>query len=292
MIKNMIRTVLLVGISSLLMTNCDDKFDGKSGTRTITFPESDKVRQLIEYKNGKKNGWLIEFYDNGNLKAYQKFKNDEWTDTSYFFHENGKLSSIQFKIDKKKQGCWIRFNKEGGIYSEMCFKDDALNGYSHEYTYNTGRMTSKFYFVDGRQEGKQETFHNNGKRRSVAYYKENIPCLGLKEWDDKGRAINNKFEMQVEEKNTVMMDGKLKFFVRLTDPKDSDDVYRISNFSAGNEIVQIMHLEKKRDYHLLTLMVEKGSFLMEPVKIAAYRKTNFGNIYIETKTINAFVNNY
>lgn len=45
-------------------------------------------------------------------------------------------------------------------------EDGKLNGFYY-YFYDSGSIRGKFYYVDGKQNGKFITFHENGKTKSV-----------------------------------------------------------------------------------------------------------------------------
>lgn len=272
--------------------SCSDKFDGKDGVKTVMFPHSDKVHQTVEYKNGMMNGTLKEYYENGNLKTIQHFKDDKNVDSAIYYHPNGKLKGIQIQENGFKAGCWKKFNESGKLYSEMCFTDGKLNGTVKTYSYKSLNLIECFNYKDGSKEGKQEIFYNSGKPKSVTYYYWDLPGLGTEEWLENGDPVNNDFEIHVSEKNKVKLENKLYFYVTLKDPQPDDEVWKIADKNEGNKITQEQKLEKEGDTFKLQFSVYNGGFIMEKVKIAAYRKTRFGNTFIKTYSFNASVNNY
>jgi antitoxin component YwqK of YwqJK toxin-antitoxin module len=143
---NLKTTTLLFGII-LLGSSCN-KFDGKDGIKTVYFPESEIVQQIVEYKDGKRIGELKEFYRNGNLKVRQYYKNDSLTDSAFFYYENGNLQYTQYLKDFKKEGTWKKYNEQGKVYEEINFKDDYLDGYTTTYTYRTGRVLQRLHYTD------------------------------------------------------------------------------------------------------------------------------------------------
>ena len=276
---------------SFFLMSCSD-FDGKNGIKTVKFPRSDNVCQLIEYKDGKKNGTLKEFYKNGNLRIVQHFQNDQNEDSSTFYHPNGKLAVIQIYKDGDKTGCWKKFNKEGKMYSTVNFENDRLNGSSQIFSYKSLHLIENYNFKDGFRNGKQETFYNSGKPKSVAYYFMDQPGLGTEEWTEGGDKINNDFIINVSESNKVNLENRLYFYITLDSQKPNDEVWRVVEKDTGRVITKYQRLEKQGDRFVLEFGVYEGGFIMEKVRIAAYRTTGLNNVVIKTAFFNASANHY
>jgi antitoxin component YwqK of YwqJK toxin-antitoxin module len=286
-----LKQAFIVALLFYFLQSCTDQFNG-NGIKTVYFKDSKKIFQTVEYKNGKKNGLLKEYYKNGHLKAVQHFTNDTLTDTSLFYHENGKLSNVQLMVKNKKQGCWKKYNKDGNLYSEINFKDGVLDGESVIYTYKSGRVLKRINYKEGSKHGKQETFYNSGKPESISYYNYDNPCLGTEEWDESGKKIKNDFKIIVEEQNKILMENSLKFLIHLENLKEDDVVYQMNEKDTGRIVTPVHRLPKKDNYFLLEFYVGRGSFIMEKIKIAAFRKTTKENIMVKTATIIASSNNF
>lgn len=283
---------ILGSIGLFLLISCSDSFDGKNGIKTINFPGTDKICQTIEYKEGKKNGTLKEYFENGNLKTVQHFKDDKNVDSALYYHINGKLAAIQIHNNGEKIGCWKKYNEAGKLYSDMCFEKNRLNGTALTYTYKTLHLIERFNFKDGYKHGKQETFYNSGKPKSIEYYNEDRLCAGTEEWFESGELVNNDFSIKYTEQNKVNLENKLYYIVTLENPSDDDEVFRVSDKDTGNVISQIQRLEKKGNQFVLEFSIYQGGFVMEKIKLAAYRKTRLGNTLIKTISFNASVNHF
>ena len=285
--------VKFIGVSLLLfLVSCSDSFDGKNGIKTVKFPDTDKVCQTIEYKDGKKNGVLKEYFENGNIKTVQHFKDDKNIDSAMYYHINGKLAVIQIHDNGEKVGCWKKYNESGKLYSDMCFEHDRLNGTTLTYTYKSLHLIERFNFKNGSKEGKQEVYYNSGKPKSVTYYHDDRLCLGTTEWLESGEMINNDFSIKYIEKNKVNIENKLYYIISLENPQPDDEVYSVLAQDTGNVVTQYQKLEKKGDDFVLQFSVYQGGFIMEKVKLAAYRKTGLGNTFIKTISFNASANNF
>lgn len=276
----------------LFFVSCSNEFDGKNGTKTVKFPGTEKICQTIEFRDGKKNGILKEYFENGNLKTVQHFKDNKNVDSALYYHINGKLAVIQMHNNGEKVGCWKKFNEAGELYSDMCFEKDRLNGTALTYTYKSLHLIERYNYKDGSKNGKQENFYNSGKPKSVTYYLDDRPCLGTTEWLESGEIINNDFSIKYLEQNKVNLEDKLYYVVTLENPHSDDEVFRVLAKDTGNVITQYQRLEKKGDNFVLEFSVHQGGFVMEKVKLAAYRKTRLGNTLIKTISFNASANNF
>lgn len=281
-----------VFILILIFTSCSDSFDGKDGIKIVKFPGTDKICQTVEFKDGKKNGTLKEYFENGNLKTIQHFKDNKNVDTALYYHINGKLAAVQIHNNGDKIGCWKKYNEAGKLYSDMCFEKDRLNGTTLTYTYKSLHLIERFNFRDGYKHGKQETFYNSGKPKSITYYYDDRLCLGTTEWFETGEQINNDFSIKYIEQNKVNLENKLYYIISLENPDPEDEVFRITDKDTGNVITQYQRLEKRGDSFVLEFFVGQSGFVMEKVKLAAYRKTRLGNTLAKTISFNAAANNF
>lgn len=269
-----------------------NNFNGIDGVKIVHFKGSEIVHQSIEYKHGKKNGIFKEYYKSGKIKALQKFIDDMPDDTSFFYYENGRLAKFQIRYKNRRQGCWKEFNKEGFLFSEICFKDDLLDSVSSEYTYRTGRLLTRVNYKEGVKHGLHELFYSNGKPKSRMFFNNGDLCLGTKEWSDNGREIKRDFKISVSEHNELLMKNTLSFIIRLQNPHPDDRVYQISANDTGRIIRCLANLPKINDAFILELNIGKGGFVMETIKVAAYRKINRDLTIIRTTSFKAAANNF
>lgn len=291
-IKNVLRNVIFSQIFIFFFSFCSDKFDGKNGTKIVYFPKTEKIKQSIEYRNGKKNGLYQEFYQNGMLKQKVFFIDDQAEDTTFTYYPNGKLEEFQIFSKGQKEGCWKKFNKEGMMYSAINFKNDRFDGESSTYTYRTGRLKERYHFKNGVKDGKQETFYNNGRLESVTYFSDGLPCLGTEEWYENGNVVPNDFKITISEKNQIQLNNTITYYIKLENPKSDDEVYEISEINKNGRFDILRNLKKEDGVFVLDYLVYKGGFLMQKSKLAVLRKTDMGNTFIKTTTINVSANNF
>ncbi|MBL7931439.1 MAG: hypothetical protein JNL60_06040 [Bacteroidia bacterium] len=107
----------------------------KDEEKIIYYPGTEIVKQSVQYKNGKKNGYFKEYFRNGSLKASQVYLNDTLNDTTLIYYENKRLKTFHTYKNKLKHGCWRDYNKEGKLISELFFKDGMLDSVCSTYGY-------------------------------------------------------------------------------------------------------------------------------------------------------------
>lgn len=278
---------------AVIFTQCQNSEDHPSdGIKTVHFPKSDVVKQTVEYKNGKKNGWLKEYYRNGVLKASQYYVNRTLDDTTRIYHTDGKLQIIRTYKNKLKHGCWRDYNKSGGLYSEVFFKNGFLDSVCSKYSYRSLHLLTRVNYKEGTKNGAEEKFYPDGKPQSKVYYDMGNLCKGGEEWYQNGEKINNDFKIYVSENDDVLLKNTLSYIVTLENPKPDDQVYQVVRPDSGNSVGAVFPLKKKDGRFMLEINVPPGGFVMEKITIAAYRKTPFKNTYIKTQSFNAASNNF
>ncbi len=289
--KHVLKLVFSVFILAAFYS-CSPSFDGKNGLNIVHFPNSEKVMMTAEFKDGKRDGELKEYYKNGKLKTHQHYVNDKLEDSSLLYYENGVLGELQYFKDHKREGTWKKFNKEGKVISEINYKNNELDGLSATYTYRTCKLQKRMNYRNGLLDGKQEVYYDNGKPQSITYYAGDHPCKGTQEWSETGEKINHDFKITVVEENKLLMENRLRFFITLENPQPDDRVLLLSEKDTGNLVTELEPLRKVDARYVLEYGLAKGGFLMEKARIGVFRKTGLGNTVIETKDITVAGTNY
>ena len=73
------------------------------------------------------NGPRVEYHENGLLKCEGIFKDGFWDGPLVSYYDNGNLDSKGTYKDGKRDGTWVAFNKDGTVYSNFTgtFKNGA-----------------------------------------------------------------------------------------------------------------------------------------------------------------------
>jgi antitoxin component YwqK of YwqJK toxin-antitoxin module len=281
----------LTFLCSVFLFSCKDV--PKSNVKIVYYPDTEKIYQQITYLDTLKDGEAKEFFPNGKLKSRRFYVKDLLDDTTFIYHDNGQLRSLQMYKNRKADGIWKEFNPQGKVYSEIHFKDGLFEGTSTTYTYRTGKIQERITFKKGIKDGLEEFYYPNGNPKSKILYNSGEPCRNIEEWYDDGEKVNNDFKISVQEHNDVLMKNTLTYFIKLENPKPDDKVYReVGPAKNDCEFGQLFRLPEENGAYKLQFEIHKGGFVMQEVKIVAFRKTLFGNTCSEVKTFNAASNNF
>lgn len=276
----------------LVLFSCSESDKIENGFKTIHFPGTDIIKQTVEYKKGKKNGFLKEFYRNGQLKAKQFYVNDSLNDSSMFYHKNGKIQSLHIYKNKVKSGAWREYNDKGQIISEMFFRNGLIDSTCSNYSYRSHHLITRVTYKQGYKNGTEETYYPNGQLKSKVYYNAGFVRKGTEEWLKNGAKINNDFTIHILENDAVLLKNTLTYMIKLENPKESDKVYQVLNPEPENDVTSIVPIQKVGSAFVYKYEIPKGSFVMEKVTIAAFRKTDFGNTVIKTQSFNVSSNHF
>jgi antitoxin component YwqK of YwqJK toxin-antitoxin module len=276
----------------LMFCSCFNDTELADGTKTSYFKNSKKIFCTTQYKGGKRNGMYLEYYKNGHLRLKRNYVNDSIQDTTFLFHENGRLALFQIILKGQRESVWKKYSKEGLLYSEVGYKNDQLDGKTVTHTYQSGRLLDSLNYKEGVLDGKQESFYDNGKPKNILYFNEGAPCFGTQEWTDMGETVKNDFKIYVHEENKVLMENTLKFIINLENCKADDEVWVVSDKDTGNVVTRMYRLTRSGNNFEWSMPVHRGGFVMDHIKIAAFRKTAMGNMFIKTTTFIASANNF
>ena len=154
----------------------------------LFFNEKGDTLQKIDYKNGKKNGYLstyeyevIKDITKGGLVSRELYLNEIKQGISYYYEKNYLYKSTTFKAGKKN-GLSKEFDKNGKII--------VITEYNNDYIINRERINN----IDksGFKQGVWKTFHPNDKIFIESNYFNDTLSGYYKEFDMTGKLL--KFE--------------------------------------------------------------------------------------------------
>ncbi|MDR6301456.1 toxin-antitoxin system YwqK family antitoxin [Mesonia maritima] len=161
-----------------------------------SFSQSEKINQFD--KQGKRHGEWIKKYEGsdqiryegtfehgkeiGTFKFYKPKSEDQPTATKTYFAEHdsvqvkfftkkGELVSKGNMIDKKREGIWKYYFKDGNLMMQETYKNDVLNGWKIVYFPN-GKITEKKHFENGVANGENLIYAKNGTLIQSYTYKD------------------------------------------------------------------------------------------------------------------------
>ena len=149
--------------------------DKREGSAYYYYP-SGKIKQIIHYKNGKKQGKSQEFDENGTIITLYEYHNDKMTAREFINRKNEK---------GEKTGVWKTFYPNGEKKEEEFYKNGVLDGVTLVYS-ERGILLNERTFSGGNLIGEDVpmaaepmlliTYHEDGvtiKRKGT--YLDSIP---------------------------------------------------------------------------------------------------------------------
>ena len=201
--------------------------------------ENGKLNRIINYKDGKKQGYSKEFSVDGTIITLYEYKNDY-----LIFKEK-----INRKDEKGlKQDTWKEFYKNDKIKIERNYLNDTLNGYYKEFD-QFGNLVSIFKYKNGEKFNIdsvksvnvviKEEYYDNGKIKYRGSYIDSVP-VGLHKnfaidgsvvnaylYNDFGKLIGEGLVDQDDKKQGIWKyyyeSGELQAEGRYTNDKKSDE---------------------------------------------------------------------
>lgn len=175
-LKNKISFGLLGVLISTFLVQCNSKKE-ENNSNEIDNTKSTIVKNTEDFK---------EHYSSGNLKIVGQFIDEKKTGKWILYYENGEIKSIENFKNGKRDG-YHKTDYSGDLYMEGSYKEDIKIGiwksyfkekktlkYLKQYDdkglakgewknyYDTGEIASVDFFIEGRANGKQTEYFKNG----------------------------------------------------------------------------------------------------------------------------------
>ena len=141
----------------------DDKKNGK----WIEYYENGNIRSEVTYLNGEPNGYAKLYYDSGTPSEEGIWQNYHWVGNYRAYYENGNLR-YYFHINKKGQRTQgqIYFYEDGTERMEGEWENGQENGTVTEYYENGDKKSERIFTPGGKiDEEKSKVFQKTGKKR-------------------------------------------------------------------------------------------------------------------------------
>ena len=168
---------LITGLVYLMGTNGESRetlyLDGKKNGLEITwFKEiGSQIIKQSTYSNGKLDGEMSQWHENGQLAATGYFKNGELDGEIKTYFENGYIHLVRYLKNGLKNGSEKLFNeKPYYLKFESNYLDDLKHGIEKSYNEN-GNIMFESNYLRGKKEGISQMFWSNGSLASESTYK-------------------------------------------------------------------------------------------------------------------------
>ena len=152
------------------------------GERNECFAYEEYYSRFLTIRN-ETEGLLETYYENGQLRTKEYYKNGELHGLSEWFHENGQL------FTRSSHGLYEEYNENG----QLLRRDNYKNGQERlsEYFYENGQLLSRDNYKN-KHNWSYEGFYENGQLSLKGNYKNN-KCDGLWEhFDEEGNLTKSE----------------------------------------------------------------------------------------------------
>ena len=149
----------------------------KEGSWVENHPNSDIPHFIIQYKEDKRDGLYMEFDKQANLIKKIEYKNDSIHGGNYAWDKNGRATTKQEYKEGMLDGKSVIYTDKGFIQEEAEYKAGKRHGITTWYLYGEKMQGPKYVmytYQDGKFEGVQETYYENGNIKTQKMFSNNV----------------------------------------------------------------------------------------------------------------------
>lgn len=129
-----------------------------------------KADQIISegpYRDNKKTGVWLEYFDNGKIKMKATYVNGDPNGYVKLYYENGNLKEEGIWRDYKWQGEYRMYYESGSIKYRFHFKRNGAREDSQYYFWENGNLMIEGTWENGQEAGKITEYYDNGSIRCI-----------------------------------------------------------------------------------------------------------------------------
>lgn len=153
------------------------------GTKTEYFLGGTRVRTIMNFKAGKRNGNFIFYHENGQLNMTGKYIDDLLDSTLNAFYENGNPKYVHNYSMGIRVGETITYYKNGNLEQKVSLKNEKPHGLMLTY-YEAGNIRLKSNYNEGVRDGQYLRYHLTGIIAEESYYKNGFQDSVARYWDN------------------------------------------------------------------------------------------------------------
>lgn len=236
------------------------------------------------------DGIAREYYADGVIKKETEVKDTLAHGLMKQYDRDGGLMSVYTFNMGKLHGPAVSYYPNKNIEQKMYYTNGKRTGTTLWY-YDTGELFRSIPYVDGKIEGIKISYYKNGKVMSEAPFHENLPGLGLKEYNDDGKLINDDTKIVIEEENRLFADNTYNLIISLSKPKNGVKFFE-GELVSGKYIGENQTAINSNDgVAIYPFKVHKGGFRMETIIFSASYKTSKSNYRVISRSYNLAIDN-
>jgi antitoxin component YwqK of YwqJK toxin-antitoxin module len=126
--------------------------NGKLNGQLKTYYQNGQIKTIENYTNGIENGSFKEYNENGNLETEFTMSNGTLNGLFKAYHSNGKLMKTGSYIDGEEHGNFIEYDEFGKVGIEYTMSNGILNGPIKAY-HSNGKLRKTGSFLNGDEYG-------------------------------------------------------------------------------------------------------------------------------------------
>ena len=104
------------------------------------------------------------------------------------YYGNGAIKYKIQKLNNTIDGYAKYWDDKGNLINIVNYSNGVLHGPWKEY-YSNGKIKYTLYYQYGLKDGYERWYHNNGIKKSEAFYKDNKIIIDIIRWDENGNLI-------------------------------------------------------------------------------------------------------
>lgn len=206
------------------------------------YSEKGRITRIINYAEGKKNGYTYNYDTNQRVTSKEAFINDIKQGNSFTYYPSGKTHQLTPYTNGKPDGLAYEYSEDSVIISIIRYQGGILAGIE-----KINRKDEK-----GNKQGVWKDFYENGKLKSEVKFKDGVKDGYEKSYDQKGNLTNTeKFNNGKQVKNAPEL-AKLEVYKEYYD----DGTLKYEGGYANNIPVGT-HYHYKRKYMCDSLPVSR-----------------------------------
>ena len=146
-----------------------------------------QVESKGNIKNGKLNGKVTTWYENGQIRSEELYIEGNLVDkTRYSYYENDEIKSKLHFINSKLEGNSTYWHENGQIKTEGNYKDGKRDG-KWTHWYENGLKWKEGNYKDSKRDDMWSTWYKNGLKWTVENYKDAMKDGKSTEWFANGQ---------------------------------------------------------------------------------------------------------
>lgn len=200
---------------------------------------------------------------------------------------DGQIQNEFTYVNNKKHGTALVYYPGGKLHTKSTYVNGKIEGEAFWY-YESGKVFDVRIYKDNKMQGIRKSYYESGKLKSEQEYKDNMPQMGLKEYGINGELIEQP-KLILTTKNKVVYENKFLIICNMSD--DSKKVSYSQVINKGKNGEYRISVKETSGVGELSLIVNRGDYLMEDVTIRAEKTTTFNNPLILEKTIRVAAEN-